>query len=91
MAGKIALVSVGQTDDGQALGTFDYEREGYPTLRFQQAFPGAASEAEIGKTLMARCMAILSADVVPAVPAVEKMFATGPRLIPDPQPASPAS
>lgn len=88
MAGKLSLVSVGQTDDGQALGTFDFQRDGMPTMRFNQAFPGSATEADIGKTLLDRCFTIMSADVVAAVPTVERMFSTGPRLLPDrPSPA----
>lgn len=89
MAGKINLVSVTQTADGQALATFDYQRDGLQDIRFQQAFPGNAGQAEIGKILIDKCFAIVAAEPVPAVGLVQQMFAGGPRQVPEPTASPP--
>lgn len=87
MASKINLVSVHQSADGQAVGTFDLQRDDLQDVRFQQSFPGNADAGAIGKMIVDRCYAIISAETVPAVGIIESMFARGSRDLPAPAPA----
>lgn len=87
MAGKLRLLECSQTADGQALGTFVYEREGMISQQFQQLIPGDAGQADIGKILFGRVAQILAAEPVPAVALVKSMFAGGPRAVANPVPA----